>query len=94
MPKGWKRYYGQGQLHFLTFSCCRRLQVQLRLANYRVVLVDEKAAAGLPHSKSLLRNIMRDSAGTARPGNAFAAALAKIRERYHFLLVGYVVVDL
>ncbi len=25
MPKGLKRYYGQGQLHFLTFSCCRRL---------------------------------------------------------------------
>ena len=25
MPKGLKRYYGQGQLHFLTFSCYRRL---------------------------------------------------------------------
>jgi putative transposase len=25
MPKGLKRYYGQGQLHFLTFSCHRRL---------------------------------------------------------------------
>lgn len=25
MPKGLKRYYGQGQLHFITFSCYRRL---------------------------------------------------------------------
>jgi len=25
MPKGLKRYYGQGHLHFLTFSCYRRL---------------------------------------------------------------------
>ena len=49
-----------------------------------------KAAAGLPHSKSLLSNIMRDTAGTARPGNAFVAALAKIRDRDHFLLAGYV----
>jgi len=24
MPKGLKRYYGQGQLHFITFSCYRR----------------------------------------------------------------------
>jgi putative transposase len=25
MPKGLKRYYGQGHLHFLTFSCYQRL---------------------------------------------------------------------
>ena len=25
MPKGLKRYYGNGDLHFLTFSCHRRL---------------------------------------------------------------------
>jgi len=25
MPKGLKRYYGRGELHFLTFSCYRRL---------------------------------------------------------------------
>ena len=57
MPKELKRYYGQGHLHFLTFSCYRRLP--------------------------LLR--------TARARDVFVAALAKIRERYHFLLVGYVV---
>jgi hypothetical protein len=34
---------------------------------------------------------MRDSAGTARPGNPFVAALAKIGDRDQFLLVGYVV---
>jgi putative transposase len=25
MPKRLKRYYGQGQLHFVTFSCYRRM---------------------------------------------------------------------
>jgi putative transposase len=57
MPKGLKRYYGQGHLHFLTFSCYRRLPLL----------------------------------GTARARNAFVAALAKIRERYRFRLIGYVV---
>ncbi|MHB8607269.1 MAG: REP-associated tyrosine transposase [Candidatus Acidiferrales bacterium] len=57
MPKGLKRCYGKGHLHFLTFSCYRRLPLL----------------------------------GTARARNTFVTALAKIRERYHFLLVGYVV---
>jgi hypothetical protein len=49
-----------------------------------------KAAAGLPHAKSLPRNIMRDTAGTARPWNAFVRALAKIGDRDQCLLVRYV----
>jgi putative transposase len=57
MPKGLKRYYGQGELHFITFSCYQRLP--------------------------LLR--------TVRARNVFVQALAAIRERYNFLLVGYVV---
>ena len=57
MPKGLKRYYGQGHLHFLTFSCYRRLPLL----------------------------------GTVRARNAFVAALARIRERYRFRLIGYVV---
>ena len=57
MPKKLKRYYGRGDLHFLTFSCYRRLP--------------------------LLRTI--------RAPNVFVHALGKIRERYKFLLVGYVV---
>ena len=57
MPKGLKRYYGLGHLHFLTFSCYRRLP--------------------------LLR--------TAKAHNVFVHALGKMRERYGFLLVGYVV---
>jgi putative transposase len=57
MPKGLKRYYGRGDLHFLTFSCYRRLP--------------------------LLK--------TMRTRNLFVQALGKIRERYKFLLVGYVV---
>jgi putative transposase len=59
MPKGLNRYYGRGHLHFLTFSCYRRLP--------------------------LLE--------TVRARNAFVTALEKIRERYHFLLVGYVVMS-
>jgi putative transposase len=57
MPKKLKRYYGRGDLHFITFSCFRRLP--------------------------LLRGIGAQ--------NAFVHALGKIRERYQFLLVGYVV---
>ncbi len=57
MPKGLKRYYGLGHLHFLTFSCYRRLP--------------------------LLK--------TKRARTLFVHALGKIRERYQFSLVGYVV---
>lgn len=57
MPKGLKRYYGRGDLHFLTFSCYRRLPLL----------------------------------GTARARNLFVEALGKIRQRYKFMLVGYVV---
>ncbi len=57
MPKGLKRYYGRSDLHFLTFSCYRRLPLL----------------------------------NTMRARNLFVHALGKIRERYHFLLVGYVV---
>jgi putative transposase len=57
MPKGLKRYYGLGHLHFVTFSCYRRLP--------------------------LLR--------TNKARNVFVYALGKMRERYGFLLVGYVV---
>ena len=60
MPRKLKRYYGRGDLHFLTFSCYRRLP--------------------------LLR--------TVRARNLFVQALEKIRERYRFLLVGYVVISL
>lgn len=57
MPKGLKRYYGHDHLHFLTFSCYRRLPLL----------------------------------NTMRARNLFVHALDKIRERYKFLLVGYVV---
>jgi putative transposase len=57
MPKGLKRYYGHGHLHFLTFSCYRRLPLL----------------------------------NTMRARNVFVEALRKIRERYKFLLIGYVV---
>ena len=40
MPKGLKRYYGQGQLHFLTFSCYRRLPL-LGMVRARNLFVKE-----------------------------------------------------
>jgi putative transposase len=40
MPKGLKRYYGQGHLHFLTFSCYRRLPL-LGTTRARNVFVTE-----------------------------------------------------
>ena len=57
MPIGLKRHYGRGDLHFLTFSCYRRLPLL----------------------------------GTARARNIFVRALGRIRRRYGFRLVGYVV---
>ena len=39
MPKGLKRYYGLGHLHFLTFSCYRRLPL-LNTARARNIFVD------------------------------------------------------
>src|SRR6266446_10314414 len=40
MPRGLKRYYGQGQLHFVTFSCYRRLAL-LGIARARNMFVKE-----------------------------------------------------
>lgn len=40
MPVGLKRYYGQGHLHFITFSCYRRLPL-LKAARARDVFVKE-----------------------------------------------------
>lgn len=57
MPTGLKRIYGRGHLHFLTFSCFKRLPLL----------------------------------GTVRARNLFVKVLGEIRERYGFLLVGYVV---
>lgn len=40
MPAGLKRYYGKGDLHFITFSCYRRLPL-LRTTRARNLLVKE-----------------------------------------------------
>ena len=42
MPAGLKRYYGKGHLHFLTFSCYRRLPF-LKTARARDIFVQELA---------------------------------------------------
>ena len=57
MPKNLKRYNGRGDLHFLTFSCYRRLPLL----------------------------------GTVRARDLFVHALERIRARYSFRVVGYVV---
>ena len=57
VPKGLKRHYGQGDLHFVTFSCYHRWPLL----------------------------------GTVRARNLFVKVLGEVRERYGFVLVGYVV---
>jgi REP-associated tyrosine transposase len=49
MPKGLHRYYGRHHLHFLTFSCYRRLPL-LKTARAGDVFVQElaRARAGCP----------------------------------------------
>jgi len=42
MPTGLKRYYGRGHLHFITFSCYRRLPL-LKTARARDTFVEELA---------------------------------------------------
>ena len=57
MPWGLKRYYGTGDLHFITWSCYRR--------------------------KPLL--------GTAARRDVLLTVLERMRERYRFVVIGYVV---
>ena len=57
MPWGLKRYYGAGDLHFITCSCQRR----------------------------------RPWLGTARRRNFFLDLLEQTRQRYRFVVLGYVV---
>ena len=57
MPKGLKRYYGAGHLHFITFSCYRR----------------------------------RPLLGTPARRDSFLKVLEQVRQRYRFVVVGYVV---
>jgi putative transposase len=57
MPWGLKRYYGSGDLHFITSSCYRRQQYL---------------------SSALCRDM-------------FARVLEQVRQRYQFVVVGYVV---
>lgn len=57
MPKNLKRRYGTTKLHFITFSCYRRL--------------------------AFLKS--------ARARNVFLVVLDKVRTRYRFVIVGYVV---
>jgi putative transposase len=57
MPKGLTRRYGQGHLHFVTFSCYRRLPLL----------------------------------GSVRARNVFVKILGEVRDRYGFVLAGYVV---
>jgi len=40
MPSGLKRYYGKEDLHFITFSCCRRLPL-LKTVRARDLFVEE-----------------------------------------------------
>ena len=42
MPSGLQRYYGKGHLHFITFSCYRRLPL-LKTARARDIFVKELA---------------------------------------------------
>jgi len=44
MPAGLKRYYGKGHLHFITFSCYRRLPL-LKSARARDIFVRELSTA-------------------------------------------------
>lgn len=54
MPKNLKRYYGRGDLHFLTFSCYRRLPL-LRTVRARNLFVQALGMWGTVKLPSGLR---------------------------------------
>ena len=53
MPRGLKRYYGQGDLHFVTFSCYRRLRL-LGARRARTAFVKELGRAREKYGFQLL----------------------------------------
>jgi putative transposase len=55
MPDGLKRYYGRGDLHFVTFRCCRRLDL-LRTKRARTLFVGTcaSAASAMPNHVHVL----------------------------------------
>src|SRR5882757_7963379 len=53
MPKGLQRHYGRGHLHFLTFSCYRRLPL-LKTERARDVFVRELARVRTEYGFSLV----------------------------------------
>ncbi len=57
MARGLKRFYGAGDLHYITFSCYQR----------------------------------RPLLGSAQPRDLFLKVLEQVRRRYHFVVIGYVV---
>jgi putative transposase len=61
MPKNLKRYYGKGDLHFITFSCYRRLAL-LGTVRARNVFVK---ALGEVRKKSCVRPLYAAAANEA-----------------------------
>lgn len=57
MPRGLKRFYGAGDLHYITFSCYQR----------------------------------RPLLGSAQRRDLFLKVLERVRRRYRFVVIGYVV---
>jgi len=53
MPRGLKRYYGKGDLHFITFSCYRKLPF-LATKHARDVFVRELARVGAEYRFRLI----------------------------------------
>src|ERR1700738_4284531 len=53
MPKGLKRYYGRGHLHFVTFGCYRRLPL-LRGVHAKNLFLKELARVRLEYNFALV----------------------------------------
>jgi REP-associated tyrosine transposase len=65
MPDGLKRYYGRGDLHFVTFSCYRRLDL-LRTKRARNLFVKELAQVRRERAKVPAGWICGDAESCAR----------------------------
>jgi len=89
MPAGLKRYYGKGHLHFLTFSCYRRLPL-LKSAKSRDLFVRELAKVRTETGFHLVGYVVMPEHVhlllSEPPGSTSSAVIQKLKRRVAFRL--------
>ena len=69
MPTGLKRYYGRGHLHFITFSCYRRLPL-LRAGRAKNLFVKELSRVRREHRFGRVAHLLSFGSSRRRDRNS------------------------